>query len=301
MSQRIDLAAIDNDIAQASNRIIKNAFAYGITNDMVFGGIEAEQTSLQAITAISATQNCRLGTRRVTWDGMVYRYTEAEATLKTTYLAHSSNSRQEVGYSIVTTGALAGANSIIFTLDGSDGDGSGGLAVNYLADGFICIDMGQTNADALYQMRIKSNTAVTGGGACTVVVDGVFPLAVTDAMYVEAMASPYKGLTNEGLTGKHVSYMGLPQRAATTSYPYSWILTWGPCWVTPNNGLATVNLGNSDYVSQVVAHPTVYGGSVGAHDDGYALSEYMQHVGFVLSWAQAGTQGAPFIMLQISP
>jgi len=301
MSKR-NLATIDSDMFTPIGRLLQQAMAHGITNDMIYGGLETGQTALQAITAIAATQNCRIGTRRVTWDGMVYRYTAAESTLKTTYLAHSYNSRQEVGYSSVTTGASAGGNTIIFTLSGSDGDGSGNLALNYLKDGIVCIDMGQTNADALYQMRILSNTLVSSGGACTLVVDGVFPLAITDSMSIEAMASPYKSLVNDGtLTARHVSYMGLPQRAATAVIPYSWILTWGPCWVTPNNALATHNAGNADYSSALVAHPNVSGGSVGPHDDDYALSEYMQHVGFVLSWAQAGTQGAPFMMLQISP
>ncbi|KKM88777.1 hypothetical protein LCGC14_1255240, partial [marine sediment metagenome] len=204
-----------------------------------------------------------------------------------------------VAPTIVTTAADAGGNTIIFTLSGSDGDGSGNIAVNYLKDGILCVDMGQVGA--VYQMRIKSNTVLTGdgGGAMTIVVDEPFPLAVTTSMYIEAMATPYSGLINSGVSSR-ASYLGLPQRDATSVLPYNWILTHGPCWVTPNNGLAVHNLGNANYSNQVVAHPSEFGGSVGPHDDAYALTVYQQHVGFVLSWAQAETQGAPFIMLNIS-
>ncbi len=298
MSKR-DLAAIDTDMFTPIGRVLQQAMAHGITNDMIYGGLEVGQTSLQAIHAIAAIQNCRIGSRRVTWDGMVYRYGEAESTLNTAYLCASSNRTQEVGYSSVTTGAAAGEDTIIFTVAGGDGDGSGNIAVDYLKDGILCVDMGQVGA--VYQMRIKSNTVLTGGGggAMTVVVDEPFPLAVTDSMSVEAMACPYKGLINSGVSAR-ASYLGLPQRDATSVLPYNWILTHGPCWVTPNNSLAVHNLGDADYSNQVVAHPSEFGGSVGPHDDAYALTIYQQHVGFVLSWAQAGTQGAPFIMLDIS-
>ncbi len=299
MSKR-NLATMDADMFSPIGRLLQQAMAHGIENDMIFGGLETGQTDLQAIHGISATQNCRIGTRRVTWDGMVYRYGEAESTLNTAYLCATSNRTQEVGYVAVSTGADAGGDTIICTVGGSDGDGSGNIAVNALKDGILCVDMGQTGA--VYQMRIKSNTVLTGdgGGAMTIVVDEPFPLAVTDSMYIEAMMSPYSGLINSGVSSR-ASYLGLPQRDATSSLPFNWILTWGPCWVTPNNSLAQHNLGNANYSNQVVAHPSEFGGSVGPHDDAYSLTVYQQHVGFVLSWAQAGTQGAPFIMLQISP
>ncbi len=298
MSRR-DLAGMDADMFTPIGRLLQQAMAHGITNDMIFGGLETGQTSLQAIHAISATQNCRIGTRRITWDGRVYKYGKAESTLNTAYLCASSNRTQEVGYVAVSTGAAAGEDTIIITVGASDGDGSGNIAVNALKDGILCVDMGQTGA--VYQMHIKSNTVLTGdgGGEMTVVVDEPFPLAVTDSMYVEAMMNTNSGLINSGVSSR-ASYLGLPQRDATSALPFNWILTHGPCWVTPNNSLAAHNLGNADYSNQVVAHPSEFGGSVGPHDDAYALTVYQQHVGFVISWAQAGTQGAPFIMLKIS-
>ncbi len=298
MSKR-NLATIDSDMFTPIGRLIQQAFAHGITNDMIYGGLEVGQTALQATTAITATQNCSIGTRRVTWDGMVYRYGSAESTLKTPFLCGTSNKYQEIGYSLVTTGADAGGNTIIFTVSGSDGDGSGNIAVDYLKGGIICIDMGQ--AGSLYQMRIKSNTVLTGGGggAMTLVVDGAFPLEVTTSMYIEAMASPYKALSNTSLNAR-TSYLGLPQRAATAVIPYSWILTHGPCWITPNNTLGTHNVGTADYSVALIAHSSVNGGSVGPHTDAYALSKWAQHIGFILSWSQSNTQGAPFVMLDIS-
>jgi len=303
MSRR-DLSALDRDIGQPWSRIIDDAFQHGITNDMIYGGLEPGQTALQAIHAISATKNCRVGTRRVTWDGKVYRYTKAGATLKTTFMCSTTNRFQELGYAAVTTGADAAGTSIIVTVGTGDGDGNGKIDLNALADGILCVDMGQVNADALYQLGIVSNTATSTGGPMTIVVDEPFPLAVTDSMYVEAMMSSYSGLTNTGLSVTHVDYVGLPQRAQTAEIPYGWILTWGPCWITPANDMpgVTYNPGAGTYHgAQLVAWPDASGGSVAIHEDITGYTAYQQHVGFVISWAQAGTQGAPFMMLQISP
>jgi len=298
-----DLSAIDRDIGQDWSRIIQEAFAHGITNDMIFGGLVTGQTALQAIHAISATKNCRVGTRRVTWDGKVYRYGEAEATLNTAFLCASTYRVEELSKVKVATGCLAADDTIIATVGATDGDGTGIIAENALADGILCVDMAGSG-DAEYQMTIKSNTATVAGGdkPMTIVVDEPFPLVVTAGIYVQAMATPYKGLTNQSLSAR-TSYLGLPQRKATADIPFGWILTWGPCYVTPNNDQGGVNhnVGDADYSGQVVAHANVNGGSVGIHDENFALAKYAQHVGFVLSWSQAGGQGAPFIMLQISP
>lgn len=292
-----DLSAIDRDIGQDWSRIIQEAFAHGITNDMVHGGLEPGQTALQGIHADPvATQNCRIGTRRVTWDGKVFRYASAAANVSADYLAYSAHYRQSLSFSAVVSGAK-GAKTCVVTFGASDGDGSGNVALNYLKDGYILFLVTLVGS---FTLGITGNTAVTGdaGGSCTITLDEPLPIKLTTSMKVEAIGNPYAALTAVANCPADATMVGIATREATALLPYHWQQTWGPCWVTPNNGFQTVDVGNSEYNSQVV----VWNGTIGTHQYDEAKTEYQQHIGFVLSRAQTGTtQGAPFIMLQICP
>ena len=82
------------------------------------------------------------------------------------------------------------------------------------------------------------------------------------------------------------SFVGLPLRAATVTLPYHWELTWGRCWIAPANGYGDHNPGAQARSNQVVARDN---GTLMVHDDDDAESEYQQHVGFIMTRAQAGT------------
>jgi len=293
---RKNLATMDRDIGQMIGRPLQEAMAHGIENDMVFGGLMAGQSALQGILAAPvATQNCVIGTRRVTWDGKVYKYSHAGGDCSNELLAYSDHRLQALNWSAVVSGAL-GATTIVVTVGGSDGDGSGNIAENYLAGGEILISNEATFGSIC--LSIISNTVVSGGGAMTLVVGTALPFLLTTSHKVEAIGSPYRQLHAVVNCPADASMIGRPTVKATAALPYHWEQTWGPCWITPNNGFNTVDVGNSAYNSQVV----VYNGTIGTHDDAVAQTNYQQHIGFVISRTQAGTtQGAPFIMLQISP
>jgi len=294
MSKR-NLATIDTDMFTPIGRMLQQAMAHGILNDMVFGGLETGQTELQGILAAPvATQNCSIGTRRVSWDGKVYRYSSAAANCSNEMLAYSAHYKQALNWSAVVSGALA-STTMVVTVGGSDGDGSGNIAANYLAGGQILISNEATFGSI--SLGIVSNTLVSGGGAMTLVVDTALPFLLTTSHKVEAMGNPYAALAALANCPADAPMVGRPTVKATAALPYHWEQTWGPCWITPNNGFSTVDVGNSDYNNQVV----VWNGTIGPHDD-IAHGEYAQHIGYVLSRTQAGTtQGAPFIMLQICP
>ena len=78
-----------------------------------------------------------------------------------------------------------------------------------------------------------------------------------------------------------------------TSGQYLWVQTWGPVWIAPQ---PEVSVGL--YNRQVVFR---HDGSIDEYDYLDAMTTKQQHCGFVLANAQAGGQGAAFIMLQIAP
>ena len=292
---RRNLATIDRNTWSALGRLFQEAFAHGIENDMVYGGLMADQTALQGILAAPAVaQNCIIGTRRVSWDGKVYRYSHAVANCSNEMLSWSGHYLQALNYSVVVSGAL-GSKTMVVTVGGSDGDGSGNIAENYLAGGQILITNEATFGSI--SLGIISNTPVSGGGAMTLVVDTALPFLLTTSHRVKAMGSDYRALTAEANCPVDAPMVGRPTVKATAALPYHWEQTWGKCWITPNNGFSTVDVGNTQFNQQVVA----WNGTIGPHDD-IAHGEYSQHIGFVQSRTQAGTtQGAPFIMLQICP
>ena len=296
MSRR-NLANLDRDIAQMPNRLIQEAMAHGIENDMIYGGLVTGQTAMQAILADPvATQNCVIGTRRVSWDGKVYKYSHAGGVCSTELLSYSDHRLQALNWAAVVSGGITD-QTVVVTVGAADGDGAGAIAANYLVGGEILF----TNFAGLtrsFTARITSNTAVAAGGAMTVGIDKPLPVTLTALNIVEAMGCPYRQLHGVVNCPADASFVGRATSSATAALPYHWQQTWGLCFLTPNNGNNTVDVGNTAYNSQI----TAWNGTIGVHDDANARSEYQQHIGFTLSRAQGGTtQGAPIIMLQIAP
>ncbi len=244
------------------------------------------------VCTIDSVQRYVLGTRYVTWDGKVYKYAKAGATLDPD-LGAKSYATQNLAYVTFAAGQTAsiGQRQVNCTFANTDGLANSGLvAENELAGGECVIF-----SDTVVTMRrtIVGNTGVaTGGGTCTIYVDTPWNTAITAATsFIEAIGSPYLDVRNSQDATKAV--IGVPCAAATTTYPFTWLQTWGKCWIAPQ-----ADLGAGGYKNQAVFRDD---GSIGPHDDSDAVEEYAQHAGFVIQTAQAGTQGAPFIMLQITP
>ena len=139
MSRR-NLATLDRDIAQMPNRLIQEAMAHGITNDMIYGGLVTGQTAVQAILADPvATQNCLIGTRRVALDGKVYRYSSASGNCSTECLAYTVNRLQVLAWSAIVSGGITDTE-VIVTVGAGDGPaGNGIMAADYLAGGQLLV------------------------------------------------------------------------------------------------------------------------------------------------------------------
>jgi len=248
--------------------------------------------SILGLYTAETVQRYRIGTRYETDDGRVFRYTNASATLNTDLLAQTAVA-QDVAYATVAASTAIGATSLTIDVGAADGPAAGGLiAEDYLVGGYVIIFPHSENS---MNRLILGNTAVaTGGGECTLELDGPLNVAtVVDVTHAECMASPYASVKASTTGDTARGFIGLPVVPATVGQ-YCWLQTWGPCWIAPQTDVGT---GASN--QQVVAR---YDGSIQAHDyTDTTYSDKQQHVGFVLSHATAGTQGAPFIMLQISP
>jgi len=244
----------------------------------------------QDIYEISATQKHRLGTKVVRGD-CVYRYAKSIVTI--TDLSHLvwNAYAQDINYASIAVASPAGSNKIYVTVGASDGIAQDGvIAAHFMQGGSLVIFDGGTTE--CYHFMILDNNAATSGGTITITLDGELPITtVVTTDKVEAMCSPY--IVSSGNSGGFHGFQGAPMRLATTSYPYLWIKTWGPHWLSPQTGV-----GNSHDANEVVVR---HDGSIDIHTAETTYTQDAQHVGYVMSHAAAGTQGAPIIMLRINP
>ena len=271
-----------------------------MAGDKILCGDPGIMVSPQGIHEMSATQKLRLGTRMQRGD-RVFRYAKAGETLVTDYLAFYYDYGVS-GYAVVPTATPAGSSTVYATIGAAEGvAGDGAVAAHELEGGWVVIML--LNAGAAYTsytFQIIDNTAVTaGGGTCKLTIDSPLPYACSTSAYTEITGNIYSDVRTavggeEDLAAGRM-FVGQPMCAATTTYPYLWLQTWGPTFINPYG-----NCGNADNHNQLVVKKD---GSVGEHDDSNALLEYNQHVGCIITRVAGGaeTQGTPLIMLQISP
>jgi len=223
-------------------------------------------------------------------------YAKAGATLNTDLLAHNER-EQDIAYRTVAANAAAGDTELKITTTTDDGqDSDGAIAAHELEGGNIIIFPGSENS---INMGILDNTVVTASShEITITLDGALPIAITTSMSAECVSSAYRDVRASTTGNSYAGFVGLPMRVATTTNPYVWLQTWGPCWIAPANGYGDANPGTAAYNHALVAR---YNGSVQTFDSDVTESEHAQRVGFVMFKGKSNGQGAPFMMLQISP
>lgn len=242
------------------------------------------------VYAMEATQRFMLGTRCIKWDGRVYKYAKAGATFADSEHVAWSYGPQHIAYSVSTTPVAVGANKVTVVVAISDGKaGTGAILADELAGGYILI----YTATSTLNMGIIGNTANPAGAGSTVItLDNPVPLVlpITTTKY-EVLGNPCNDV-RVGNSGGFSGHIGLPTRILTTTYPFGWLQSWGPCWISPQAGV-----GASHDANQVVIR---HDGSIDIHTAETTYTQDAQHAGFVLAHAQDNTQGAPFVFLQIS-
>jgi len=222
-----------------------------------------------------------------------FHYGKAGGTLNTQYGAKSVTP-QLVNFATINAPMAQGEVLLAIDVALTDGAlGDGVIGEDELASGYIAIF---TPAPMqAYNRMIVANTATTGAGGVTVMVvkiDKPLPVAVVVLnFHAECMANPYMNVQ----TGHFpvASVVGIPTMPATLALPFHWLQTWGPLW-----GVAQLDVGVGANNREVVFNEE---GGIAMHDPAAAANMYAQHAGFVLPNKRDGTQGAPFIFLQITP
>jgi len=240
------------------------------------------------IYVAETTQRFMLGAKVMTWDGRLFKYALAKGTLNADLLA-KSYATQNLAFATVGAGdgRAAGDTDIKVPFGAADGYANSGLVVeDELAGGYVVIF-----SDTVVTMNrgIVGNTGIASAGDVVIYLDAPLNAAVAPATsFVEAMGSPYYDVRNDSDGSK--TCVGLPVVEATTGQ-YCFLQTYGPTWVAPQSGVGATTLIRAVYAR--------HDGSLDIRS-GVGTNVTDQRVGYVLQNAQAGTQGAPFVQLQIS-
>ncbi len=289
MSKR-DLAGIDADMFTPIGRLLQQAMAHGITNDMIYGGLETGQTTLQRLTVEQATKNCAFGTRRVESDGTVFKYGRAGALF--------TNIRQ--GIKFYTNLDADGIKYVKPSQIQAIGDYTVtvvcalGCTVNEFAGGHIIV---HTHATANHQFRtIVSNTAATAGNTTVITVSEPWTVALSIVLNYgcEIFVNPWSDLRlTDGVA--HLTVAGLPYIAVTVANNYFWTQTWGICWGNPYGTTGSASVDGERRLTFDTA-----GNICPASDNRYAGDHAdMQHAGYTIERSATGTGYGTF-MLQCS-
>jgi len=246
--------------------------------------------------ATETTQRYVFGTRAMTWDGKVFKYSHSVGTLYAGYgaanISHgSSNTIARLINSVTPAAYVAGQKKILVTIAATECyAGDGVLAENELAGAYIVIGHGA--AATTENRTVLANTAVaSGGGTTTVTLD--FPLAVAHDAGVacELPLNPYRYLSKGSFD--YNAFMCVPAYAASSGYNF-WGQTWGPCWCVPGGSDASPGDTANDRTAYFVGDGSVNFGYSLTVESGY------QKAGFCIDPTVSGTGAMPLVMLQIS-
>ena len=177
------------------------------------------------IRAVETTQRYIYGTRHITWDGRVFKYSNAVAAC---YSYHGANAA-EAGVVSYTANPLAGfagdRHATITVASRSEDDLAGGY--------FVMFD--NSGTDTTFCFGITGNDA-TSGTTTKVYLDGAIPVASTVSDYHELYENPYRELTEA--TDSYCAWMGVPAMTAAATYKF-WCQTWGPAYISGGETIDT--------------------------------------------------------------
>lgn len=227
---------------------------------------------------VETTQRFIPGTRYITWNGCVFKYSLASGTVGGGRLAFHAGDVSTYGVAYTTVGDAQVAGDRVITIDSQT------FAEDILAGGLVLL----YGADyTYYQQRGIVGNNVVSDATVTINLDAPLMTDISaDSTGVEVMPNPYRNIAGNQTYG---SCSGLPATRAVSG-EYFWQQTWGMCNVEPGMTIAAASLDR-----QLV---TGYGaGAVYLHDDTHATTDQCQHAGYILD---GGTAPVPFVMLQIS-
>lgn len=174
------------------------------------------------------TQRFVYGTRFITWDGRVYKYSISGDTCYTHRLnAHwntISSDANGIDYSVLTNNQSIGDREITLT------NGTTAVAEDYLAGGIIIIvpTEGATDRDVMTRM-VVGNDIAAAAAECRMYLDYPVDMALTTSNYAYVMPSNYRNIRYSNNTGGTRSFAGLAAVGIDAANYNFWLQTYGPC------------------------------------------------------------------------
>ena len=241
--------------------------------------------------ATETTQRYVWGTRGMTWDGKVFRYSRSKDTVYAGYGAVNGASVDisDLINSNMKAAIVAGDNSVFMTIAAGEGYDNGAIAEDELS-GAMCVIGHGSAATTECRTVIGNEACVAGGEDIMIYVDYPFALAHAVAM-MEIPLNTYGYLLKPANT--IASVMGVPNITATTGQNL-WIQTWGLCWCVPGGDDATPGDATADRMAYFVGDGSINGGGAATIEGG------LQPAGFITDSTESGTGTMPMVMLQIS-
>ena len=220
------------------------------------------------------TQRYVYGTRHITWDGRVFKYSNAVAAC---YSYHGAAATEAAALSWTVNAVTTHAGDRSCTVPVAS------RTVDDLAGAYLMIyDASATDATWLY--GIVGNEASVST-TTIVYLEGPIPVALTTSDYFEVFENPYRELSEA--TNSTAAWMGVPAHSAAAGYKF-WLQTWGPAYISP---------GNATLDDPAASERTVFWGDNAAlfEEAHTGVTTANQYAGYILN---AGTAIAgPLIML----
>jgi len=229
-----------------------------------------------SVATNEATQRYTVGARAMDWDGSVYRYAKAGATLTNLSLAvHQTDTAAIVSIEALTAGSPAGSTTVHIN--------QASITKNQAAGGYLVIFHATGNAKTY---KVVGNTASDSSSNVDVYIAQPLHVATTTSDTYELYYSPWRGVSQANTSGT-LTFLGMPQALLTSTY-YGWIQTWGMTFISPQS-----TVGNAYIRSAYFRHD----GSIDARGN---VGTYVtdQRAGIVMCGSASGD--GPLLMLQVA-
>jgi len=220
------------------------------------------------------TQRYVLGTRHLAWDGSVYKYCKAGATISSYQMGvHDEATGAAVSYEAIGAASAAGSYEVTLT--------QGSITEDQYQGGYLLL-FHATGDGSVY--GIRGNDA-TSGTTTLLYLDRPLPKAVTTSDNMELYANPYSAISQANTSGG-LCFIGVPMALLTDTY-YGWVKTRGPAFVSPQSTVGNALVGEGAWWR--------HDGSVDVHGN-IGTNVTAQYAGFVIVGDASGD--GPLIMLQ---
>lgn len=220
-----------------------------------------------------SVQQFVLGTRHISWDGSVYKYSKAASTY-TSYERGVWDEGTGAAVGIESLGADSPAGSNVITLTEES------ITEDQHAGGYLIL-FHSTGGGQVY--AIQGNEA-TSGTKTILYLDRPLAVDVTTSDDIELFANPYTAV-KQGQSDGTQGFIGIPL-ALLTDNRFGWIKTRGPVFISPQ---ATV--GDQYEVGAFWRHD----GSIDIHGN-IGTFVTSQYAGYVMVGHKTGD--GPLVMLQ---